>query len=123
MSQASKPVARAGRVAFELDRFELTDGQRCELEGRWFGVRGRRFMRPALTVVVDGGPTERFVLRSAEARSFEGAASIRLNIDRGASSEVVVNGFSLGSPGEPNAPYSATFTPTDYRTPTPGPTH
>ena len=76
-----------------------------------------------LTLVVDGGPTERFVLRSAEARSFEGAASIRLNIDRGASSEVVVNGFSLGSPGEPNAPYSATFTPTDYRTPTPGPTH
>jgi len=57
MSQASKPVARAGRVAFELDRFELTDGQRCELEGRWFGVRGRRFMRPALTVVVDGRST------------------------------------------------------------------
>ena len=54
MSQASKPVARVGRVAFELERFELADGDRWELEGRWFGVRGRRFMRPALTVVVDG---------------------------------------------------------------------
>ena len=57
MSQASKPVVRVGRVAFELERFELATGERCELEGRWFGVRGRRFMRPALTVVVDGQPT------------------------------------------------------------------
>ncbi len=42
---------------FELDRLELTGGDRWELEGRWFGVRGRRFMRPALSVVVDGRPT------------------------------------------------------------------
>jgi hypothetical protein len=46
-----------GRVAFELDRFQLVGRDRCELQGRWFGVRGRRFMRPALTVVVDGQPT------------------------------------------------------------------
>jgi FtsZ-binding cell division protein ZapB len=55
MSKA--PVFQAGRVTFELDRFELVDGDRCQLQGRWFGVRGRRFMRPALTVVVDGQPT------------------------------------------------------------------
>lgn len=56
MSQASKPVARIGRVAFELERFELT-GDRWEIEGRWFGVRGRRFMRPALSIVAGGRPT------------------------------------------------------------------
>src|SRR5438067_2302960 len=57
MSQASKPVGSVGRAQFELDRFELVGGDRFELEGRWFGVRGRRFMRPALTLVVDGQPT------------------------------------------------------------------
>jgi hypothetical protein len=48
-------VARVGRVAFELSRLEVV-GDRCQVEGQWFGVRGRRFMRPALTVVVDGQP-------------------------------------------------------------------
>jgi hypothetical protein len=48
-------VAQVGNVAFELSRFEVV-GDRCEVEGRWFGVRGRRFMRPALTAVVDGQP-------------------------------------------------------------------
>jgi hypothetical protein len=55
MSKAS--VSTVGRVAFELDRFELVGGDRCELQGRWFGVRGRRFMRPSLTIVVDGQST------------------------------------------------------------------
>jgi hypothetical protein len=55
MSRALEPVSRAGRVLFELDRFELVD-DRYELEGRWSGVRGRRFIRPTLTVVVDGHP-------------------------------------------------------------------
>jgi hypothetical protein len=57
VSQASKPVGSVGRVAFELDRFELIGGDHLEVEGRWFGVRGRRFMRPALSMVVDGSPT------------------------------------------------------------------
>jgi hypothetical protein len=48
-------VAQIGRVAFELSRFEVV-GDRCQIEGQWFGVRGRRFMRPALIVVVDGRP-------------------------------------------------------------------
>ncbi|HET8977712.1 MAG TPA: hypothetical protein VFN87_06105 [Solirubrobacteraceae bacterium] len=51
------PVFQVGRVGFQLDRFELVDGERCEVEGRWSGVRGRRFMRPALTLVIDGHPT------------------------------------------------------------------
>jgi hypothetical protein len=33
---------------FEPDQFELADG-RLELSGRWYGVQGRRFMRPSLT--------------------------------------------------------------------------
>jgi hypothetical protein len=48
-------VVQVGRVAFELSRFEVM-GDCCQVEGRWFGVRGRRFMRPALTVLVDEQP-------------------------------------------------------------------
>jgi hypothetical protein len=44
---------RGGGVAFELDRFEMADGDRFEVNGRWFGVRGRRFIRPSLTLVAD----------------------------------------------------------------------
>jgi uncharacterized coiled-coil DUF342 family protein len=39
---------------FELDRFERDDEQGLELRGRWFGVRGRRFVRPTLTMRIDG---------------------------------------------------------------------
>jgi len=35
---------------FELDRFEWTAPDRLEVSGRWFGVRGRRFVRPTLDV-------------------------------------------------------------------------
>jgi hypothetical protein len=41
-------------VSFELERFELADDERIEISGRWFGVRGRRFVRPSLTVSADG---------------------------------------------------------------------
>ena len=43
------------RVAFELDKFEVTDGDRLEVTGRWSGVRGLRFMRPSLTVRTEDG--------------------------------------------------------------------
>ena len=39
-------------VAFEVDRFEWID-DRLEVGGRWYGLRGHRFVRPALTVEVD----------------------------------------------------------------------
>ncbi len=54
MSRTLEPVAGASRVLFELDRFELSNNDQFELQGRWFGVRGRRFMRPTLTVTVEG---------------------------------------------------------------------
>src|SRR5918999_983680 len=41
-------------VTFEVERFEWTGGDRLELVGRWFDVRGRRFLRPTLEVEVDG---------------------------------------------------------------------
>jgi hypothetical protein len=48
-------MADAGRVAFELDRFEVTEDGRLEVAGRWFGVRGLRFVRPSLMLETDGG--------------------------------------------------------------------
>jgi hypothetical protein len=42
------------QTGFELERFQWSDPDRLEVEGRWFGVRGRRFVRPVLTVQVAG---------------------------------------------------------------------
>lgn len=41
-------------VTFEVERFGVTSGDRLEIAGRWFGVRGRRFLRPTLELEVDG---------------------------------------------------------------------
>ncbi|MEA2286076.1 MAG: hypothetical protein QOJ21_2119, partial [Solirubrobacteraceae bacterium] len=51
-------------VAFEVDRFEWTAPDRIELSGRWFGIRGHRFMRPSL--VVDTGEERRRLLAVLE---------------------------------------------------------
>jgi hypothetical protein len=42
------------RVTFEVERFEWTAADRLELVGRWFGLRGHRFLRPTLDVEVEG---------------------------------------------------------------------
>jgi hypothetical protein len=44
------------QVVFEVDRFGWTDGERLEVTGRWYGLRGHRFVRPVLTVEADDGP-------------------------------------------------------------------
>jgi hypothetical protein len=55
MAQAPESViADAEQVYFELERFELASGDRLELSGRWYGVRGRRFVRPTLMLIGDG---------------------------------------------------------------------
>jgi hypothetical protein len=41
-------------ASFEVEHFELDANACLEVRGRWFGVHGRRFMRPALTTVCDG---------------------------------------------------------------------
>jgi hypothetical protein len=53
MAKAAEPAVRTEEIVFELDRFERSDGQ-LTLAGRWFGVRGRRFVRPTLTLALDG---------------------------------------------------------------------
>ncbi len=40
-----------------MERLAATENGRVEVSGRWFGVRGRRFVRPTLTLTLgDGGP-------------------------------------------------------------------
>jgi hypothetical protein len=41
-------------VSFEVERFEWSDG-RLVVAGRWFGIRGRRFLRPTLDVEMEAG--------------------------------------------------------------------
>ena len=50
MSVARDPAPTAQKVSFEVDRFEWVAHDRLELAGRWYGVRGRRFLRPTLDV-------------------------------------------------------------------------
>jgi peptidoglycan hydrolase CwlO-like protein len=55
MPEALHPAEDAAQeVSFELDTFTLAGADRLELTGRWFGVRGRRFVRPMLTLLVGG---------------------------------------------------------------------
>ncbi|HEY2770428.1 MAG TPA: hypothetical protein VGI87_07670 [Solirubrobacteraceae bacterium] len=57
MAHAVAPTATGtGNVVFELERLEHAESGLLELSGRWFGVRGRRFVRPTLTVVALGRP-------------------------------------------------------------------
>jgi hypothetical protein len=55
MSTSRDTAAAPPGVSFEVDRFAWTDG-RLEVSGRWYGIRGRRFLRPTLDVEVDGSP-------------------------------------------------------------------
>src|SRR5882762_282002 len=41
-------------ASFEVERFELGPDACLEIHGRWFGVQGRRFMRPTLTAMAGG---------------------------------------------------------------------
>src|SRR5579859_44288 len=50
---ATTGTTEANGVAFELDRIEMAGDDRLEVNGRWFGVRGRRFIRPSLTLLAD----------------------------------------------------------------------
>jgi hypothetical protein len=59
MAAASERATVApSRISFELERFERVD-ERLELRGRWYGVRGLRFVRPTLTLVYDDRSTSR----------------------------------------------------------------
>jgi hypothetical protein len=71
---AGRAVAEpaTGSAAFELDRFEWAGDERLEIEGRWLGVRGRRFVRPTLTL--RGGGGERRILALLEHKPWDPGA-------------------------------------------------
>jgi len=48
--QSATPWAQAGGLTFEVDRFDWAAPDRIEVVGRWYGLRGHRFMRPVLDV-------------------------------------------------------------------------
>jgi hypothetical protein len=54
MAQAVERDSDAGSVSFEVERFVRRGPDQIELRGRWFGLRGLRFVRPTLTLAVDG---------------------------------------------------------------------
>jgi hypothetical protein len=51
-------------VAFDVERFEWTDSDRLEVTGRWYGLRGHRFVRPVL--MVQAGDEQRRMLALLE---------------------------------------------------------
>jgi hypothetical protein len=72
-------------------------------------------MEGVTVVVTIDGTTEEYRLQEGEARSFQGQSRIDLRLDRGSVATITVNGYSIGEPGEPESPYSASFGPLDYR--------
>src|SRR3954454_20608593 len=54
MSRTATPADPLAELSFELDGFEWAGEERLEVSGRWFGVRGRRFVRPTLTLRAGG---------------------------------------------------------------------
>jgi hypothetical protein len=52
MSSSEAPALPS--VTFEVERFGWAADDRLELVGRWFGLRGHRFLRPTLDVDVAG---------------------------------------------------------------------
>ena len=52
--RSSERVVDVPEVAFEVDSFEWSASDTLEVRGRWFGLRGHRFLRPTLDVQVAG---------------------------------------------------------------------
>src|SRR5579862_6062847 len=66
-SQTSdQPTSGADRISFEVESMASDDQGRLVVNGRWFGVRGRRFVRPTLTVTVNADGSEQRTLADLE---------------------------------------------------------
>src|SRR3954453_22391586 len=57
----STPEVGSNGVTFEVERFEWVDGGRLEGTGRWYGLRGHRFVRPVLVVRAAEGEQRRLL--------------------------------------------------------------
>lgn len=53
-------------ITFEVDKLTLGSAGQIEIAGRWYGVRGRRFVRPTLTLTLKGDSGEQRVLADLE---------------------------------------------------------
>ena len=60
----STPEIVSNGVSFEVERFEWVDGDRLQVTGRWYGLRGHRFVRPVL--MVQAGDEQRRMLALLE---------------------------------------------------------
>ena len=56
----STPEVVSNGVTFEVERFEWV-GDRLEVTGRWYGLRGHRFVRPVLVVQAAGDEQRRLL--------------------------------------------------------------
>jgi hypothetical protein len=56
----STPEVVSNGVTFEVERFEWAADDRLEVTGRWYGLRGHRFVRPVL--MVQAGDEQRRML-------------------------------------------------------------
>src|SRR5213078_2040119 len=59
-------TANSDRITFELERLKLEGADQLVVSGRWFGVRGRRFVRPTLTLTMRSDGSERRALADLE---------------------------------------------------------
>lgn len=57
-------TARGDGITFELERLAVAPPGQLEVSGRWYGVRGRRFMRP--TLILTSGDSEQRMLADLE---------------------------------------------------------
>ena len=62
-----------------------------------------------VTIVADGGDSQRFSLESDEGRSFEADTTITVTLSEGSSARVTVNGVDHGYPGQPGVAWEETF--------------
>ncbi|MFL5840752.1 MAG: hypothetical protein ACJ77Z_09935, partial [Thermoleophilaceae bacterium] len=60
-SGSPPPDAAVDAAILEVERFEWTAPDRIELAGVWFGLRGRRFIRPTLVLKGPDGPRRRLL--------------------------------------------------------------
>ena len=66
---AGNTAGGGGTASFEVDRLEWVAPDRLEVAGRWFGVRGLRFVRPSLDLEV--GDERRHLLAVLDHKPWE----------------------------------------------------
>src|SRR4051812_9217288 len=79
----STPEVVSNGVTFEVERFEWVDGGRLEVTGRWYGLRGHRFVRPVLAVRAAGDEQRRLLAALAHKPGAAGAGDEWIAPSRG----------------------------------------